>query len=133
MDKTILLASFIFPERVDYYLGYLESKFGISKKQVFCYENLDDKSKLILTFRITIKNGEKLNLKELFPSTIPINKKGNALYTINALNKLIETLNDGNVGNIDYKSIKIDWNQYQNKLILITDEELRFFNITRIF
>jgi hypothetical protein len=133
MDKTILLASFIFPERVDWFLSYLEAKFDIPKSQVFCYKNLDDESKVILTFRITIPDGKKLNLKELFPSAIPINKKGNALYTINALNKLIETLNDGKIGNIEYKSFKIDWDKYQNKLILITDEELRFFNITRIF
>lgn len=133
MKKTLLLASFIFPERVDWFLSYLEAKFDIKKDQVFCYKNLDDESKVIMTFRITKEEDKPLNLKELFPSAILIHKKGNALYTINALNKIIEDLYPESVGNIDNKNIKIDWSEYQDKLILINNKELTFFNITRVF
>lgn len=133
MKKTVLLASFIFPERVDWFLNYLEAKFDIKKDQVFCYKNLDDESKVIMTFRITKEEDKPLNLKELFPSAILIHKKGNALYTINALNKLIEDQHPESVGNIDNKNIKIDWEQYQDKLILINNKELTFFNISRVF
>lgn len=133
MEKTILLASFIFPERVEWFLGYLEAKFGITKDKVFCYKNLDDESKVIITFKIIIPEGKRLNLKNLFPSAIPIHKKGDALYTINALNKLIDQLSGDSVGNIDYKSISINWVDYQNKLILINGKELTIFNITRVF
>jgi hypothetical protein len=133
MKKTLLLASFIFPERVDWFLNYLETKFDIKKDQVFCYKNLDDESKVIMTFRITKEEDKPLNLKELFPSAILIHKKGNALYTINALNKIIEDLYPESVGNIDNKNIKIDWSEYQDKLILINNKELTFFNITRVF
>lgn len=133
MDKTILLASFIFPERVEWFLSYLEAKFGITKDNVFCYKNLDDESKVILTFKIIIPEGKRLNLKNLFPSAIPIHKKGNALYTINALNKLIDSLSDTSIGNTDYKSVAINWDLYQNKLILINGKELMIFNITRVF
>jgi len=133
MKKTLLLASFIFPERVDWFLNYLEAKFDIKKDQVFCYKNLDDESKVIMTFRISKEENKPLNLKELFPSAILIHKKGNALYTINALNKIIEDLYPESVGNIDNKNIKIDWSEYQDKLILINNKELTFFNITRVF
>jgi len=133
MDKTILLASFIFPERVEWFLSYLEVKFNITKDKVFCYKNLDDESKVILTFKIVIPEGTRLNLKDLFPSAIPIHKKGNALYTINALNKLIEVASGDVVGNIDYKSVKIDWDEYQNKLIVLNGNELVFLSINRIF
>jgi hypothetical protein len=133
MKKTLLLASFIFPERVDWFLNYLETKFDIKKDQVFCYKNLDDESKVIMTFRITKEEDKPLNLKELFPSAILIHKKGNALYTINALNKIIEDLYPESVGNIDNKNIKIDWSEYQDKLILLNSKELTFFNITRVF
>lgn len=133
MDKTILLASFIFPERMDWFLGYLENKFNITKDKVFCYKNLDDESKLIITFKFTIIDGKKVNLKELFPSAVTIHKKGNALYTINALNKLIEQVNGDSIGNLDYKSFKINWEDYQNKLILTNGNELMFFSINRIF
>ena len=133
MEKTILLASFIFPERVEWFLNYLETKFKITKDKVFCYKNLDDESKVILTFKITIEEGKHINLKNLFPSAIPIHKKGNALYTINALNKLIDQISEDSLGNIDYKSVPINWKEYQNKLILINGKELTIFNITRVF
>jgi len=133
MNKTILLASFIFPERLEWFLDYLENKFSINRDKVFVYKNLDDESKLIITFKFVVKEGERVNLKTLFPSAILIHKRGNAIYTINALNNLIESITDVNVGNIDYKSIKIDWDEYQNKLILSNNGELAIFNIERVF
>lgn len=133
MNKTILLASFIFPERVEWFLSYLENKFGITKNKVFCYKNLDDESKVIMTFKLVIEENKRLNLKDLFPSAIPIHKKGNALYTINALNMVIDSKQIENIGNIDYSSIKINWDEYQNKLILTKGKELVFLNISRVF
>lgn len=133
MNKTILLATFIFPERVDWFLNYLETKFSITKDKVFCYKNLDDESKVIITFKLTIQKDKPLNLKNLFPSAVIIHKKGDAIYTINALNKLIEQLFPESIGNIDNKSIKIDWNEYQNKMILLNSDELTIFNIKRVF
>ena len=133
MDKTILLASFIFPERTEWFINYLENKFSIPKTKVFCYKNLDDESKVIMTFKISFQPDKPLNLKNLFPSAVPIHKKGNAIYTINALNKLIENLYPESVGNIDNKSIKIDWSEYQNKFILLNGSELTILNISRVF
>jgi len=133
MTKTILLASFIFPERVEWFLSYLDSRFKVTKDKIFCYKNLGDESKLIMTFKISIPEDKKLDLKNLFPSAIPIHKKGDALYTINALNKLIQEKFPESIGNIDNKSIKIDWETYQNKMILINNGELTIFNISRVF
>ena len=133
MNKTILLASFIFPERVEWFLSYLDSKFKLGKDKVFCYKNLDDESKVIMTFKISIPEDKPLNLKNLFPSAVPIHKKGNALYTINALNKLIEEKFPESIGNVDNKFVKIDWEEYQNKMILINNDELTIFNISRVF
>jgi hypothetical protein len=47
---------------------------------------------LIITFRVDINNGEHLNIKTLFPNAILIHKNGNAIYTINALNKMIDKM-----------------------------------------
>jgi len=133
MEKTILLASFIFPERVDWFLNYLEVKFNIPKDKVFSYKNMEDESKIIMTFKLVLPEGKRLNLKDLFPSAIPIHKKGEALYTINALNKLIDQIMGDSSGNIDHKSVRINWDEYQNKFILTKDEELNILNITRLF
>jgi|TARA_Y100000389_G_scaffold101490_1_gene98292 hypothetical protein len=133
MNKTILLASFIFPERLDWFLDYLDSKFGIKKDKVFAFKNLDDESKVIVTFKFVIRNGKRVNLKSLFPNAIPIHKKGTAIYTINALNKLIETNGSGDLGNIDYKSVKINWDDYQDKILLYNNDKLNISTIQRIF
>jgi len=133
MEKTILLASFIFPERVDWFVSYLEAKFSITKDKIFCYKNLDDESKVIMTFKFKIEKDKKVNLKDLFPNAVPIHKKGNALYTINALNRLIDLKVGGDDGNTDYKSYKIDWSEYQDRIILLNGQELGIFKIQRIF
>lgn len=133
MDKTILLASFIFPERLDWFLNYLDNKFGIKKETVFVFKNLDDESKLIVTFKFVVKNGNKVNFKNLFPNAILIHKKGTCIYTINALNKMIENQHPGSVGNIDYKSVKINWVEYQDKILLYKNHELNISTIKRVF
>jgi hypothetical protein len=133
MDKKILLASFIFPERLDWFLNYLDKKFSIPQNKVFGYKNIDDETKIIVTYKLTMNNGEKIDLKSNFPNAIIIHKNGDALYTINALNKLIESSVESGIGNIDYKSHKIDWSTYQNKLILTDKQKLSILNIVRVF
>lgn len=133
MDKTVLLASFIFPERLEWFLGYLEKKFSIPREKVFGYKNLDEEDKLIVTFKFTIKNNKKVNFKDLFPNALLIHKKGDAIYTINALNKLILELTDAEEGNIDYKKYKIDWNAFQNKMLIIKNNQLTLYKIKRAF
>lgn len=133
MDKTLLLASFIFPERLEWFYGYLQDKFKINKDKVFVYKNLDDESKLIVTFKLVLRDGKKIDLNKYFPSTIPVHKKGNAIYTINALNKLIESETQIAPGNINHKEYQIDWDKYQNKIILNNKEELIIYNIERLF
>jgi len=82
---------------------------------------------------LVIPEGKHYNLKDLFPSAIPIHKKGEALYTINALNKLIDKINEGSIGNVDNKSVIINWDEYQNHLIVTNGKELSFLRIQRIF
>lgn len=132
-ERTVLLASFIFNERLDWFLSYLEKKFSITKDKVFAFKNLDDESKLIITFKFTLKESKKVDFNSIFPNTILIHKKGNAIYTINALNKLIESTQGDNIGNINYKSVVIDWSNYQNKLILTNNSQLVIFNIEKVF
>jgi len=131
MDKTVLLASFIFKDRLDWFLTYLESAFNIQKKSVFIYD-IDDEQKVMVTYKFIINQESKINFKEHFPNATLIHKKGNAIYSINALNKLIEINNIDNVGNINYKSIKINWSDYQNKLLLIRNNNLVITTINRI-
>jgi hypothetical protein len=131
MTKTILLASFIFKDKLEWFLNYLNKKFNIKQTSVFLYETSDD-NKVMVTYKLVIKEGEKINFKKEFPNATIIHKKGDAIYSINGLNKLIDNINLDSAGNLDYKSIKIDWSEYQNKLILIKNNNLSITDIKRI-
>jgi hypothetical protein len=48
-------------------------------------------------------------------------KETNSLYTINALNTLIKSLNNGYLD----KSFMVDWNQYKNCILLTDGPNLR--------
>lgn len=130
MDKTILLASFIYKEKLEWFINHLDTEFNIQKNRVFGYENLIDDNKIIITYKITLKDGQRLNLKESFPNAVIIHKRGDALYTINALNELIK-IKFGD--EIDAKSVKINWSDYQNKFILLDNKKLTLLNIKRVF
>ena len=88
--KNCVYNLFKFNELIIKKLNNLKNKFNIDKKFVFCFKNLDDESKVIITFKLTLIDDKPLDLKNLFPSALPIHKKGSTIYTINALNKLIE-------------------------------------------
>jgi hypothetical protein len=133
MNKNILLASFISLEILGWFLQHLEDKFNIPKEKVFIFRNLDDEFKVIVTFKFVIQTDNRVNFNSLFPNTILIHKKGNAIYTINALNKLIEEISDDTIGNIDYKTVKINWEDYQGKMLLINNNKLKISDIKRIF
>ena len=85
--KIILLATFLEKENLDKFLYKIYKKFGIKKKSVFLFET--DDGELILTYRLFLELGQKINIKTELPKTIQIHKKGTTFFTINSLNKLI--------------------------------------------
>ena len=131
MDRTVLLASFIFKDRIDWFIKYLETTFNMNSGGIFVYD-IDDEYKVMITYKFTLNSEERINFRDVLPNATVIHKKGNAIYSINALNKLIELSNEEKIGNINYKSIKIDWENYQGKLLLIRNNNLTISPIKRI-
>jgi hypothetical protein len=62
-----------------------------------------------------------------------INKKGDALYTINGLNALIDGENSDSMGNLNHSEVKVDWTKYQNRIIMMDGEKLVVNEIERKF
>ena len=131
--KIITLASFVLTDKVDSFIKYLNKRFNISEDKIFIYSSNTEKDKKILTFRIYLREGKKINTKSFFPTTIIVHKKGECFYTINALNKLIEKEVDGEIGNINYKEHKIDWDTHQSKMLIVKNKELIIMEIERNF
>ncbi len=132
MNRSIILASFVFPERLETFLNYLQKRFKLDRERIFIYDNIDDPITKIVTYKVFLKDGKKIDLKSIFPRTIIIHKKGECLYTINALNKLIEEENGLDSGNVEY-NYELDWEKYQNKLVLTSSEGLTINEIKRDF
>ena len=131
-DKSITLASFVYLDKVESFKKYILKRFGIEIEKIFHY-NCDDENKTILTYRVYLKEHEKIDLKSFFPTTIIVHKKGECFYTINALNKLIESMSDTDNGNLNYHDVKIDWDEHQNKMMIIKNDELKILTINRDF
>jgi len=101
---VILIALFLEPENSEQALKTIKSKFQIQNNKIFVLEQMEDPDERIFTFNIEIDEDKKedLNLDE-FGKLIRIHRKKetNTLYTINALNSIMEECND------------IDWNRYK--------------------
>jgi len=132
MGRNILIASFIFKDRVDWFKTILTENFDVRENQIQIFET-DDEYKYLVTFKLLLSEDRRIDFKKEFPNATIVHKKKSAIYSINGLNKLIENSHDIDLGNINYKSIKIDWSMYQNKLILMKSGKLVMSDIKKIF
>ena len=91
----------------------IQTSYVILFNKIFVLESLDGE-KIMLTYNVDMNN----SLEEtLVNNTILVHRKKqtNTLYTINALNELIKSLNNGVLD----KRFPIEWNDYKNCILLI--------------
>ena len=94
----------------------IQSSYVILFDKIFVLESLDGE-KIMLTYNVDINNSTK---DSMVNNTILVHRKKqtNTLYTINALNELIKSLNNGVID----KSFAVNWNDYKNCILLIQTE-----------
>ena len=94
----------------------IQSSYVILFNKLFVLESLDGE-KIMLTYNVDMNNSSKESMVE---NTILVHRKKqtNTLYTINALNELIKSLNNGVLD----KKFPIEWNNYRNCILLIQAE-----------
>ena len=94
----------------------IQSSYVILFDKIFVLESLDGE-KIMLTYNVDMSNSM---VNSMMDNTILVHRKKqtNTLYTINALNELIKSLNGG----ILDKSFAVDWNNYRNCILLIQSE-----------
>ena len=114
-----LFCTFIAQDRLDEVLGTLTNRYSILYNKIFVLSS-PDTDELILTYNIDVMNTTS---KNALPSTILLHRKkeSNTLYTINALNRLIESLNGG-VLDTNYK---VNWPDHRNVILLTQEGGLR--------
>ena len=101
---------------VDEIIDRIQTSYVILFNKIFVLESLDGE-KIMLTYNVDMNN----SLEEtLVSNTILVHRKKqtNTLYTINALNELIMSLNNGVLD----KRFPIEWNNYRNCILLVQTE-----------
>ena len=94
----------------------IQTSYVILFDKIFVLESLDGE-KIMLTYNVDMNNSSS---ESLVDNTILVHRKKqtNTLYTINALNELIKSLNNGVLD----KTFTIEWNHYKNCILLIQAE-----------
>jgi hypothetical protein len=113
-----LFCTFTKKEDIEETLDTIRNKYTILYGKIFILESKDNEE-LICTYNIDPGNLSTTVL----PNTILLHRKKetNTLYTINALNTLIKSLNNGIVDS----SYIVNWNDYRNTILLTTGPDLR--------
>jgi len=110
--KTQLLCTFAHRSDLNIVIDYIQQSYIIPEQRIFVFANAEAAENLYCTYNAdaTTQRGQ---------NTISIHRKKetNTLYTVNALNEIIRTINNG----ILDKTFQLDWTVYQNSFIL-TDE-----------
>ena len=94
----------------------IQTSYVILFNKIFVLENLDG-GKIMLTYNVDMGNSSS---DSMINDTILVHRKKqtNTLYTINALNELIKSLNNGYLD----KTYTVNWENYKNCILLIQTE-----------
>ena len=117
-DLNKLFCTFTKSENLETTVSTINRRHAILYNKIFILES-PQSDELMCTYNIDMGNTSDSGL----PNTILLHRKkeSNTLYTINALNALIRTLNEGI---LDTRFI-VNWADYKNCILLNTGPELR--------
>ena len=122
----IIIGTFVKKNKILSFLETLKHGFKVNLDKVFIYSIDTNKYEYLVTFKTY--NKERF-IKNLSNATV-MHVKNGCLFSINALNKLIEKENsDSDKPNNEYL---IDWDKYKDKLIIQTNGELSLSNLYKI-
>lgn len=116
--KNKLFCTFSPKEKLEETLAVIQDEYSIMYRKIFVLES-SDSEEFLCTYNIEVEG----TTTKVLPNTILLHRKKetNTLYTINSLNLLIKSLNEG----ILDISFRINWNDYRNTVLLSQSEELK--------
>tara|TARA_Y100001938_G_C8082568_1_gene430047 strand:- start:1621 stop:2022 length:402 start_codon:yes stop_codon:yes gene_type:complete len=114
--KTLLLCTFTNIKLLTKSVDTIIEKYDVLYNKIFVLKNAEDNRELMCTYNIERDN------TDILPNTISLHRKKqtNTLYTINALNRAIETANNGVLD----KSFQLNWEAYRDCILLTNDSGL---------
>lgn len=121
-NDTQLLCTFTTIDELDSTIDIIKHSYTLVFNKLYLLENIEDSNQLVLTYNII-----KSNTNTIPPvSTISVHRKKqtNTIYTINAINKLIELKNNGVLD----KSFRINWDELKNSVLVTAYGKLKVVN-----
>ena len=118
MLRNKLFCTFATEETLDKILYEVNSEYSILYKKIFVLSSPESKE-----FMITYNIEDTGRPPRMMRNTILVHRKkeSNTLYTINSLNALIRSLNDGKVDS----SFMINWSDYKNSILLYQNDTFK--------
>ena len=125
IKDTLLLATFCKARNVRTTIDLIMDNFELVGNKIFVLQDESDKFKKILTYNIV--KGDTL-FSNIVKNTISLHRKKdiNSLYTLNALNEVIRSQNNGELD----EKFSVDWENYKNT-VLVTYKEDDGTNVLR--
>ena len=124
--KGVIIGTFVKKNKVLSFIESLRNLFGVKSDKIFVYSIDTNKYEYLVTFKAYDKNAYVNRMKG---STV-MHVKNGCIFSINALNKLIESeIGDKSTPCNEYE---LDWSNYKDKLIILTNGELTVSNLTKI-
>jgi hypothetical protein len=107
-----LFCTFTQKENLEETVDRITSMYSVLFSKIFVLE-ITDSSEYVCTYNIESENTDR---SKIIPGTILMHrrKETDTLYTINSLNLLIASLNNGVID----KTYKINWVDYRNSILL---------------
>lgn len=127
LKKGVIIGTFVNKNKILSFLEELNTRFYINYDKIYVYSISSNDKEYLVTFKTYDK--DKF-IKKLSNSTI-MHVKNNCIFSINALNKLIE-LNYDFAKEKPYNEVEINWDEYKDSLIIITNGELKISKLSKI-
>ena len=115
-----LFCTFVDEEFIDDRIDFISSSYNIMYNKMFVLF-IKSTGEYVITYNV-----DQGNVNSIPDNTILVHRKKdtNTLYTINALNTLIKSLNGGVVD----PRYRVDWQHYRNCILLTQQNDIRQLN-----
>ena len=123
-DNRQLLCTFSEEKLYGSVVHEIKKFYSIETGKFFVFSNVKVPNEIYITYNVIPEFNKEL---PKFPNTISIHRKKqtNTLYTLNAMNQIIRDENNG----IFDKNHKVNWELYQNSLIITGDVSIRIISL----
>tara|TARA_R110000765_G_scaffold424583_1_gene535693 strand:+ start:306 stop:731 length:426 start_codon:yes stop_codon:yes gene_type:complete len=133
IKKSSLVGTFIQKDQYEKFTHKLNDDFKVPTKKIFVHTIKEEEEKYFITYKVSLDYEERKLFRKTIRNTFPIHKKSTCYFTINGLNKLIESIYKLESGNINHKEYEIQWKEYEGKLIMAKEKKAYIITLDRVF